>query len=154
MDDFFVNFSGLRANVAQDIKVCGYNYHEYPLGYGGIYREDLDCPGIMLGRGFHNFIFALLRCFYPALRSHRLRCSFEGNSVPHFVYGNGRDKSPLLPRLIATHSETHITFLANAAWIEDRKTDFACFIGAWESCHRDVPASQAGTQKPVEQAGR
>jgi hypothetical protein len=73
MDDFFVKLSGLLANVAQDIKVCGYNYHEYPLGYGGIYREDLDCPGIMLGRGFHNFILALLRCFYPALRSHRLR---------------------------------------------------------------------------------
>jgi len=129
MDDFFVKLSGLRANVAQDIKVCGYNYHEYPLGYGGIYREDLDCPGIMLGRGFHNFIFALLRCFYPALRSHRLRCSFEGNSVPHFVYGNGRDKSPLLPRLIATHSKTHITFLANAAWIEDRKTDLLVSSG-------------------------
>ncbi len=89
----------------QDIKVCGYNYHEYPLGYGGIYREDLDCPGIILGRGFHNFILALLRCFYPTLRSHRLRSSFERNSVPHFVYGNGRDKSPLLPSLIATHSK-------------------------------------------------
>ena len=129
MDDFFVKLSGLRANVAQDIKVCGYNYHEYPLGYGGIYREDLDCPGIMLGRGFHNFILALLRCFYPALRSHRLRCSFEGNSVPHFVYGNGRDKSPLLPRLIATHSKTHITFLANGPWIRDRQEDLLVSSG-------------------------
>jgi hypothetical protein len=106
MDDIFVKLSGLRANVSssQDIKVCGYNYHEYPLGPWGIYREDLDCPSIFLGRGFHNFILALLRCFYPALRSRHLRCSFERNSVPNFVYGNGRDKSLLLPRLIATHS--------------------------------------------------
>ena len=98
MDDIFVKLSGLRAGVTQDIKVCGYNYHEYPLGLGGIYREDLDCPSIFVGRGFHNFILALLRCFYPALRSRHLRCSFERNSAPNFVYGNGRDKSPLLPR--------------------------------------------------------
>ncbi len=46
MDDIFVKLYGLRAGVAQDIKVCGYNYHEYPLGLGGIYSEDLDCPSI------------------------------------------------------------------------------------------------------------
>jgi hypothetical protein len=123
MDDFFVKLSGLQADVAQDIKVCGYNYHDHPLGPAGLYREDLDCPGIFLGPDFHNLILALLRCFYPALRSRHLRCSFKRNSVQNFVYGNGRDKSPLLPRLITTHSKTHITFLANATWIEDRKAD-------------------------------
>ncbi len=52
------------------------------------------------------------------------------NSVPHFVHGNGRDKSPLLPRLIATHSKAHIiTFLANATWIEDSKADLLVSSG-------------------------
>ncbi len=45
------------------------------------------------------------------------------------MYGNGRDKSPLLSRLIATHSKTHITFLANAVWIRDRKEDLLVSSG-------------------------
>ncbi len=45
------------------------------------------------------------------------------------MYGNGRDKSPLLPRLIATHSKTHITFLANAVWIKDSKADLLVSSG-------------------------
>jgi hypothetical protein len=98
MDDIFVKLSGLQAGVTQDIKVCGFNYHGHPRGPGGIYLEDLDCPSIFVGRGFHNFILALLHCFYPALRSRHLRCLFDGDSAPNFVYGNGRDKSPLLPR--------------------------------------------------------
>jgi hypothetical protein len=49
--------------------------------------------------------------------------------APNFVYGNGRDKSLLLPRLIATHSKTHITFLANAVWIKDRKEDLLVSSG-------------------------
>jgi hypothetical protein len=130
MDDIFVKLSGLRAGVTQDIKVCGYNYHEYPLWPGGMYREDLDCPSIFVGRGFHNFILALLRCFYPALRSRHLRCIFDGDSAPNFVYGNGKDKSPLLPRLIATkHSKTHITFLANAVWIRDSQEEMLVSSG-------------------------
>jgi hypothetical protein len=129
MDDIFVKLSGLRAGVTQDIKVCGYNYHEYPLWPGGMYREDLDCPSIFVGRGFHNFILALLRCFYPALRSRHLRCIFDGDSAPNFVYGNGRDKSPLLPRLIATNHKTHITIVANAVWIRDRKEDLLVSTG-------------------------
>ncbi len=39
------------------------------------------------------------------------------------MYGKGRDKSPLLPRLITAHSKTHVTFLANATWIEDSTAD-------------------------------
>jgi len=98
MDEIFVKLSGLRAGVTQDIKVCGYNYRGH-LPWSPIYREDLDCPRIFVGRGFNNFISALLICFYPALRSRHLRCIFDGDSAPNFVYGNGRDKSPLLPRL-------------------------------------------------------
>ncbi len=122
LDEIFVKLSGLRAGVTQVIKVCGYNYRGHPLG--PYYREDRDCPSIFVGPGFHNFVMALLRCFYPALRSRHLRCIFDGNSAPNFVYGNSRDKSPLLPRLIATnHSKTHITFLANGPWIRDRQED-------------------------------
>ena len=128
LDEIFVKLSGLRAGVTQVIKVCGYNYRRHPLG--PYYREDRDCPSIFVGPGFHNFVMALLRCFYPALRSRHLRCIFDGDSAPNFVYGNGRDKSPLLPRLIATnHSKTHITFLANAVWIRDRKEDLLVSTG-------------------------
>ena len=128
MDEIFVKLSGLRAGVTQDIKVCGYNYR----GLGTqnpYYREDLDCPSIFAGPGFHNFVMALLRCFYPALRSRHLRCIFDGDSAPNFVYGNGRDKSPLLPRLIATNHKTHITIVANAVWIRDRKEDLLVSTG-------------------------
>ena len=64
MDEIFVKLSGLRAGVTQDIKVCGYNYRGH-LPWSPIYREDLDCPRIFVGRGFHNFISALLICFIP-----------------------------------------------------------------------------------------
>jgi hypothetical protein len=67
MHAFFVTLSGLQADVAWEIKVSGYNYHSHPLGPGGYYRKDLDCPNIFLGRGFHNLILELLRCFYPTL---------------------------------------------------------------------------------------
>ena len=101
LDEIFVKLSGLRAGVTQVIKVCGYNYRgHFPTN--PYYREDRDCPSIFVGPGFHNFVMALLRCFYPALRSRLLRCIFDGDSAPNFVYGNGRDKNPLLPRLIRT----------------------------------------------------
>ena len=76
MDEIFVKLSGLRAGVTQVIKVSGYNYRGHPLG--PYYREDRDCPSIFAGPGFHNFVMALLRCFYPALRSRHLRgnCTF------------------------------------------------------------------------------
>ena len=82
MDDFFVKLSGLRANVAQDIKVCGYNYHEYPLGYGGIYREDLDCPGIMLGRGRGAAPDAISSAPSPPCRSLAVRATAPDKIQP------------------------------------------------------------------------
>ena len=79
----------------------------------------------MLGQGYHNFMMDLLQCFYPTLRSRHFRGTFDAYSVPSFVYGTGQDKNPYLPRLIATPSKRSITFLANAAWVENRAMDFA-----------------------------
>lgn len=149
MDEIFVKLSGLRAGVTQDIKVCGYNYRGH-LPWSPIYREDLDCPRIFVGRGFNNFISALLICFYPALRSRHLRCIFDGDSAPNFVYGNGRDKSPLLPRLIATnHSKTHITFLANGPWIRDRQEDLLVSSGRGNLAIAMCMHARLGRESPM-----
>ena len=71
----------------------------------------------------------LLQCFYPTLGSHRFLCSFNAVSVQSFVYGAVRDKNPYLPRLIATPSKGSITFLANAAWVENRAMDLRDSVG-------------------------
>jgi len=148
LDEIFVKLSGLRAGVTQVIKVCGYNYRGHPLG--PYYREDRDCPSIFVGPGFHNFVMALLRCFYPALRSRHLRCIFDGDSAPNFVYGNGRDKSPLLPRLIATnHSKTHITFLANGPWIRDRQEDLLVSSGRGNLAIAMCMHARLGCESPM-----
>jgi hypothetical protein len=148
LDEIFVKLSGLRAGVTQVIKVSGYNYRGHPLG--PYYREDRDCPSIFAGPGFHNFVMALLRCFYPALRSRHLRCIFDGNSAPNFVYGNSRDKSPLLPRLIATnHSKTHITFLANGPWIRDRQEDLLVSSGRGNLAIAMCMHARLGCESPM-----
>jgi hypothetical protein len=116
MHAFFVTLSGLQADVASEFDFSGYHY-QHPRGY---YQTR---PRIMLGQGYHNFMMDLLQCFYPTLRSRHFRCTFDANSVPSFVYGTGRDKSQYRPRLIATPSKRSITFLANAAWVENRATD-------------------------------
>jgi hypothetical protein len=149
LDEIFVKLSGLRAGVTQVIKVCGYNYRgHFPTN--PYYREDRDCPSIFVGPGFHNFVMALLRCFYPALRSRHLRCIFDGDSAPNFVYGNGRDKSPLLPRLIATnHSKTHITFLANGPWIRDRQEDLLVSSGRGNLAIAMCMHARLGCESPM-----
>ena len=151
MDEIFVKLSGLREGVTQDIKVCGYNYSGLScFTQNPYYREDQDCPRIITGPAFHNFVKALLRCFYPALRSRHLRCIFDGDSAPNFVYGNGRDKSPLLPRLIATnHSKTHITFLANGPWIRDRQEDLLVSSGRGNLAIAMCMHARLGCESPM-----
>ena len=151
MDEIFVKLSGMRAGVTQDIKVCGYNYRGLScITQNPYYREDQDCPRIFTGPAFHNFVKALLRCFYPALRSRHLRCILDGVSAPNFVYGNGRDKSPLLPRLIATnHSQTHITFLANGPWIRDRQEDLLVSSGRGNLAIAMCMHARLGRESPM-----
>ena len=83
----------------------------------------------MIGQGFHKYMMNLLQCFYPTLRSRHFRCTHDGKWVPNFVYGDSRDKSPYLPRLIATPSKRSITFLANAAWVENRAMYLRVSVG-------------------------
>jgi|688.fasta_scaffold313210_2 hypothetical protein len=153
MDEIFVKLSGLRPGVKQDIKVCGYNYSGLScFTQNPYYREDQDCPSIFAGPGFHNFVKDLLRCFYPALRKcqGRLRCIFDGDSAPNFIYGHGRDKSPLLPRLIATnHSKTHITFLANGPWIRDRQEDLLVSSGRGNLAIAMCMHARLGRESPM-----
>ena len=122
MHSFFVTLSGLQADVASEFDLSGYHY-QHPRGW---YQTR---PKIMLGQGFHSFMMHLLQCFYPTLRSRHFRCTFDAKSVPSFVYGNGRDKSPYLPRLIAHPSKRSITFRANAAWVEHRARDLRDAVG-------------------------
>ena len=122
MQAFFVTLTGLRGDVASEIDLSGYHY-QHPRGW---YQTR---PKIMLGQGFHSFMMDLLQCFYPTLRSRHFRCTFDAKSVPSFVYGNGRDKSPYLPRLTAYPSKRSITFRANAAWVEHRARDLRDAVG-------------------------
>jgi hypothetical protein len=130
MQAFFVTLTGLQADVASEFDLSGYHY-QHPRGW---YQTR---PKIMLGQGFHNFMMDLLQCFYPTLRqcfyptlrSRHFRYTFDAKSVPSFVYGNGRDKSPYLPRLTAYPSKRSITFRANAAWVEHRARDLRDAVG-------------------------
>ena len=122
MQAFFVTLTGLQADVASEFDLSGYHY-QHPRGW---YQTR---PKIMLGQGFHSFMMHLLQCFYPTLRSRHFRCTFDAKSVPSFVYGNGRDKSPYLPRLTAYPSKRSITFRANAAWVEHRARDLRDAVG-------------------------
>ena len=122
MHSFFVTLSNLRAGVPAEIGLSGYHY-QHRRGH------DQTLPSIMIGQGFHKFMMNLLQCFYPTLRSRHFRCTHDGKWVPNFVYGDSRDKSPYLPRLIAHPSRESITFRANVAWVEHRAKDLHDAVG-------------------------
>ncbi len=46
------------------------------------------------------------------------------------IYGHARDKSPSIPRLMATPSKRHITFVANAACVDSQGMDLRVMLGS------------------------